>query len=331
MPTRSRLISILSILAAGLGLSIIMSLTSGVVDVGVADLIGILSGGGEPMSREIILKLRLPRIILAAIVGAALSVSGGVFQGIFRNQLADPYVLGISSGAALGAAIAILSPFHHPWLTPIASFLGSLATLAMIYPVGRIGGRIYLTALLLAGVMVGLFLSAILWLLLSLSPREKLGDVIFWLMGNLGLASYQRILPVLLYVTMSMVTVLSMARGLNAMNMGEDEARQLGIDTERLKRRSLIAASLMTGAVVSVSGVIGFVGLIIPAGLRVVIGNDARLILPASALLGATFLILSDTLARVLLAPVELPIGIVTSLVGAPVFIYLLRKIRWSV
>jgi iron complex transport system permease protein len=263
---------------------------------------------------------------LAGLVGAGLSVSGAVFQALLRNPLADPYILGVSSGAAVGAIVALLLGLGTASLgLPLVSFLGALMTVLLVLYFGRQDGKIHPNTLLLAGVIIGSFLSAVIMFFISVSQREELRTIIFWLMGDFSLANPQTLLTVLPYVLGGFVVVYLQARHLNVILFGEENALQLGVNVERLRLICYLFASLITAASVSVCGLIGFVGLIVPHGSRLIFGPDHRILIPASALIGASFLIASDTLARILLAPVELPVGVITAAFGGPCFIYLLR------
>lgn len=285
------------------------------------------TGTGTEMERTIILSLRLPRALLAGLVGAGLSVSGVIFQALLRNPLADPYILGVSSGSAVGAIIAILFGLSAlSFGLPLVSFAGALTTIALVFYFGKQEGKLHPNILLLAGVITGSFLSAIIMFFLSISQREELHTIIFWLMGDFSFANTRAISIILPYIAAGFFVLYDQSRRLNLILSGEESALQLGVGVERLKIISYLAASLITAASVSLCGLIGFVGLIIPHSARLLFGPDHRLLLPASALIGASFLIASDTLARTLLAPVELPVGVVTAAFGGPFFIYLLRK-----
>jgi iron complex transport system permease protein len=285
-----------------------------------------LRGAGSDTERTIILSLRFPRAILAGLVGAGLSVSGATFQALLRNPLADPYLLGVSSGAAVGAIIAILLGLGTFSLgLPLASFLGALLTILVVFYFGRQDGKIYPHTLLLAGVITGSFLSALIMFFISVSRREEVHTIIFWLMGDFSFSSPRAILIVFPYILLGVVLLYLRSRHLNLILSGEENAVQLGVDVEKLKLISYLSASLITAASVSVCGLIGFVGLIIPHSVRLIFGPDHRLLIPSAALLGASFLVASDTLARTLLAPVELPVGVITAAFGGPFFIYLLR------
>ncbi len=285
-----------------------------------------LKGGGSETERTIILSLRLPRAILAGLVGAGLSVSGATFQALLRNPLADPYILGVSSGAAVGAIIAILLGLStSSFGLPLISFLGALLTVLIVFYFGRQDGKIHPNTLLLAGVIIGSFLSALIMFFISVSQKEELHTIIFWLMGDFSFSNARAILVIFPYILLGFFLLYLRSRQLNLILSGEENAVQLGVDVEKLKLVSYLSASLITAASVSVCGLIGFVGLIIPHAVRLIFGPDHRLLIPASALVGASFLIASDTVARTLLAPTELPVGVITAAFGGPFFIYLLR------
>jgi iron complex transport system permease protein len=285
-----------------------------------------LKSAGTETEQVIILSLRFPRALLAGLVGAGLSVSGVIFQALLRNPLADPYILGVSSGSAVGAIVAILMGIgSFSFGIPLASSVGALLTVLMVFFFGRQDGKIHPNALLLAGVVTSSFLSALIMFFISVSQREELRTIIFWLMGDFSFASYQAVRMIVPYILSGIFVLYLLSRPLNLLLAGEEDAVQLGVDVERLKLLSYFFASLITAAAVSVCGLIGFVGLIVPHSVRLLLGPDHRLLIPASALVGASFLIASDTLARVLLAPTELPVGVITAAFGGPFFIYLLR------
>lgn len=278
----------------------------------------------------IILKIRLPRALAAIMVGAALSLSGAVLQALLRNPLADPFVLGISSGAALGAVLAILlgcgASLLGNYAIPGVAFLGALMTIFLVYFISRVAGRVATQTMLLGGVIVNSFFSAIIMFLISVTSNEKLHGVTFWLMGNLEFLSFQIFKPVFFYLLLGSLFIFYLAKDLNLLSLGEETAAELGVEVERLKKISFLLTSLITGAVVAVSGLIGFVGLIIPHLVRLLWGPDHRFLLPAAAILGGLFLVATDTVARTIMAPNEIPVGVITALSGAPFFIYLLRK-----
>ncbi len=283
-------------------------------------------GEETEVERTIILSLRFPRAILAGLVGAGLSVSGAILQALLRNPLADPYILGVSSGAAIGAIIAIMVGLGTlSFGLPLASFLGALLTVLIVFYFGRQEGKLHPNTLLLAGVIIGSFLSALIMFFLSISQKEELHTIIFWLMGDFSFSNKRAILIILPYILFGGILLYCQSRQLNLILSGEESALHLGVNVARLRLVSYLLASLITAASVSVCGLIGFVGLIIPHSVRLVFGPDHRLLIPACALVGASFLIASDTFARTLLAPVELPVGVITAVFGAPFFVYLLR------
>lgn len=293
-------------------------------------LFGSLSGRfaeGTETERAILLSIRLPRALLAGLVGAGLSLSGAIFQALLRNPLADPYILGVSSGSAVGAILAILLGWGGlSFGLPLASFAGAVVTIGLVFQFGKQNGRIHPNTLLLAGVITGSFLSAVIMFFLSVSQREELRTIVFWLMGDFSFAHPRSLLIILPYLTLGFLILYRQSRQLNLLLSGEESALQLGVEVERLKILSYLSASLITAASVSFSGLIGFVGLIMPHALRLLFGPDHRILLPASALAGASYLILCDTLARTILAPIELPVGVVTAAFGGPFFLYLLRR-----
>jgi len=330
--TLKKVVTVSLLLTLLLALVILFSVMVGSVRVDPVRSISILlqsllglQGTETEMERTIILSLRFPRALLAGLVGAGLSVSGVIFQALLRNPLADPYILGVSSGSAVGAIIAILIGLSTlSFGLPLASFAGALMTIALVFYFGKQEGKIHPNILLLAGVITGSFFSAIIMFFLSISQKEELHTIIFWLMGDFSFANPRAIGIVLPYIVAGFFILYYQSRHLNL--SGEESALQLGVNVERLKIISYLSASLITAASVSLCGLIGFVGLIIPHSVRLLFGPDHRLLLPASALIGASFLIVSDTLARTLLAPVELPVGVITAAFGGPFFIYLLRK-----
>jgi iron complex transport system permease protein len=318
MWTRSRIDSVVSLSLLGM---ILLAM------VFVCTMIG-TSG----IDLDIILQIRLPRIILGTVVGSSLAVAGAVFQGILRNPLADPYILGTSTGGALGATIGLfvgrIFVSLQPVIIPLFAFVGSFATVLMVYRLARIGGRIPRDSLILAGVIMSAFLGSLIMFILSLSGRET-HEILYILMGSLGVVFTTDTIVLLVIVVLlslaAFVLIYVRAGNLNLLALGEESARSLGLDVEREKVIFFFSASLMTGAVVSLSGLIGFVGLIVPHIIRMAFGPDHRFLIPASALAGGTLLILSDTLARTVMVQ-EIPVGVITSLFGAPFFLYLLRR-----
>ncbi len=284
---------------------------------------------GVPRSTEVILfQLRLPRVVLAGVVGAALAASGAVFQGLFRNPLADPAIIGVYSGAALGAVVVIVfagSGALGAFGVPLAAFAGALLTALLVYRLARIGPAVHVATLLLAGIAVAAVISSVMSLVMSFSG-EQVRDIYAWLLGGLvgqGWSSIEAVTPL---VAAGVVAAGLTAHDLNLMALGEERAAQLGVEVGALKRRAVAIGALLAACAVSVGGVIGFVGLMTPHLLRLVVGADHRRLLPAVLLAGPTVLILADLVARTALAPQELPVGVVTALLGGPFFLFLLRR-----
>ena len=277
----------------------------------------------------IILQIRLPRVILAGMVGAALAIAGATYQGLFRNPLADPYLIGVAQGAALGAVAGfLLPPIWHgmEFVTiPLLAFTGALVSTAIVYSLARVGKTLPITTLILAGVALGALLASIVSYLI-ISSGEKMHGIMFWLMGSFSLSQWSEVMIALPYMVVGIAIILLFSRPLNIMQLDEEQAQQLGINVERLKLILLAAATLITAAAVSFVGIIGFVGIIIPHAVRLIWGADYRFVLPLSVLTGAIFLIAADLIARTALAPTEIPIGVITALIGAPFFLYLLRR-----
>ena len=279
----------------------------------------------------IVWQLRFPRIILAGMVGAALAVSGATYQGLFRNPLADPFFLGVAAGAALGASLVLLTSvpvyFGGFSLLPLAAFAGAIATVSVTYGIVRRSGGLPLTSLILAGVAMSSLVTAVTSLLIIRSDPD-VKPLLGWLMGGFIGSQWDDIYTILPYVVPGTLVMMAYSRILNTFQLTEEEARQLGVNVERTKLLLVALASLTAAAAVSVSGIIGFVGIIAPHAVRMVWGNDHRFLLPMCLLVGATFLILADLTARTIASPGELPVGIVTAFCGAPFFLYLLRRSR---
>lgn len=278
--------------------------------------------------KTIIVDIRLPRILLAALVGCALAVSGAVMQGVFKNPMADPFIIGISSGAAVGASISILLGLSISigiYSTPFLAFVGATLTIFGVYFIARSGGQVKVETLLLTGIAVGTFLVAITSFLMYMA-NEQFRFLFFWLLGGLYKASWGTIAIAFPLILLGTIIILFFARDLNAMILGEEPAMHLGIDIESVKKILLVFSSLVVGTAVAFSGIIGFVGLITPHIMRILVGPNHRILLPASALAGGIFLIWSDTIARTILSPTEIPVGIITAFCGAPFFVYLLQK-----
>jgi len=294
----------------------------------------LVEGGSSSLEEAVVVQVRLPRILAAAIVGIALSVAGVVLQGLLRNPMADPYVIGISAGASLGASLAITFGIGFSLLgvlnsVPLMAFITALCTVFIVYNIARKGGGVPMLTLLLVGIAVNSFLSAIISFI-EIVSGEALHVIIFWMLGSFAVCNWNYVKIALPFVTIGVVLVYVFARDLNIILLGEEQAHHLGVDTERLKKIMLASVSLITAAAVSISGIIGFIGLIIPHITRILVGPDHRVLVPSSALAGAIVLIICDTIARTIIRPAELPVGIITSLLGCPFFIYLLRERKGS-
>lgn len=325
---RTTLVTLGSLLA-GLVLVAFISLVVGTTRTSVGEVAAVLFQGPDHSSeavRTIILQIRLPRVLLAMIVGAGLSVAGATFQALLRNPLAEPYILGISSGGTVGALVAMsLGLGVSQFLPPLFSFVGSLSVMLLVFALGYRRGSLDTNALLLSGVMVGAFFSAMV-LLFTAVMNQDIRTTYLWLIGNLGAAEMRSVIVLLPMMLLAGGVLIAQARFFNLIATGDETAMHLGVEVERVKRISYLMASLVTGLSVSVSGVIGFVGLVVPHACRLLFGADHRLLLPASFLAGAIYLLLCDLLSRVLLSPSEIPVGVVTAVIGAPVFIYLLKR-----
>ncbi len=277
----------------------------------------------------IIWQIRLPRIAIAALVGMALASSGATYQGLFRNPLADPYLIGVASGAGLGATIVLVSSipvyFHGFSLLPVAAFAGALLAVALAYIVAKRAGGLPLTTLLLAGIAISSLAGALAGLLM-IRANPDVRPLLAWLMGGFAGSRWQDVRIVLPYLVPGVIGMVAYSRILNLMQLGEDEAKQLGVNVERTKMILIIVASLTTAAAVSVSGLIGFVGLVGPHAVRLLWGHDHRFLIPMSMLVGAGFLVLADLFARTVASPSEIPVGLVTAFCGAPFFLYLLYR-----
>jgi len=294
-----------------------------------------LSGAGLEQAELIVGQIRLPRALLGLAVGSVLALSGVAMQALFRNPLADPGLIGVSSGAALGAALAIVGgslldagapPEASPTLLSASAFAGGLVVTALVYRLGRRDGQTRVATMLLAGLALSALAGAAIGLFGYLADDAALRRLTFWNLGSLSGASYARLWPLLLAALGVALWLPRRAGALNALLLGESEARHLGFEVERLKRELVLCTALGVGAAVAAAGLVGFVGLLVPHLLRLLCGPDHRLLLPAAMLAGASLLLFADLLARLLLAPAELPLGIVTALLGAPFFLWLLRR-----
>lgn len=334
---RSRLYSITG-LALLLGVVMVVASAVGSTHIPIGTIWGILlsrlpfidiTPAWSAATETIIVDIRLPRVLLAGLVGAALGVAGAAYQGLFRNPLADPYLIGVAQGAALGAVIGFVTPWPVAGI-PALAFLGGLMAVGAVYSLARVGKTLPVTTLILAGVALGAFLASITSYLMIVSG-DRLHGIISWLMGRFSLGNWEQVWIVAPSVIIGMAVIWLHARPLNVMQLDEEQAQQLGINVEQVKLILLVAATLITAAAVSFVGTIGFVGIIVPHAVRLIWGPDHRFLLPLATLAGAGFLILADTVARTVLAPTEIPVGVITAFVGAPFFLYLLRQKKMAI
>lgn len=316
--------------------AVVVSLTTGPTAVGLRDLIAYVTGGAEAMAiqdRVILESVRVPRTLLGLLAGAGLAVSGAMMQGLFRNPLADPGIVGVTSGAGLAAVVAIVlggsvlapvSAFLGPWFLPTFAFFGGLINTLLLYVIATEKGETSTTMLILAGIAIGALTGAATGVLIFMADDRALRDITFWSLGSLGGATYVKILSILPFIAVVLLLIPFLARGLDALILGDAAAFHMGIPVQRLKRIAIIAVAAACGATVAAAGSIGFVGIVVPHLLRLAMGPSHRFLLPGSALGGAALLILADSIARTIASPAELPIGIVTALIGTPVFLFLL-------
>ncbi len=323
--------------ALGLVLAALLGLAIGPTPISIHEILrnigihaGLVQGRVGPIENTVLWQIRAPRLVLGLLAGSMLAVAGGTYQGIFRNPLADPYILGVASGAGFGATVAIVGlgglVSADANLIPPFAFGGALLAVSATWIIGGRGSRSSGATLILTGVAVGSLMTSAQTLLQQHASLTSLAHVYIWLLGSLASASWATVLRLIPYVGVCLVACLLVARNLDVMSVGETEARVLGLNVRRLRLVALGAASLGTAAVVSAVGLIGFVGLVVPHIVRMLSGTSYRRILPISALVGAAFLVFADTVARTVLAPSELPIGVITALVGAPTFVLILAK-----
>lgn len=319
----------LAVLAAIVVAALVLSVRLGAVPMTTGEVIAAIRGEGDPTASAIVRQLRLPRSVTAALVGAALAASGATFQALLRNPLAEPYILGVSGGAAVGAvgAIVLGAAAMSTWVVPAAAFAGAIVAILLVLRIAAsVGSSIDTRVLLLAGVVVGSFFNACILLALTLTDAESFRSAIFWMMGSFAGSSWGAAGSFALYFIPGLLILIALGRALNLMAIGEETAAYLGTSVERVKLTAYTTASLLTAASVAVAGVIGFVGLIIPHVIRLAWGGNYRFLIPASALLGAAFLAAADAIARVAAAPTELPVGVITAFIGVPFFVWLLRR-----
>lgn len=305
------------------GFSILASLFIGSSSLAFGHVLGALLGNASEIHQTVVWDLRLPRALIAFATGAMLSIAGVLMQVLLRNPLADPYVLGVSGGASLAALIAMLAGFGSTMITGSA-FLGALFSIFIVFVLAQGQGGWTITRLLLTGVVMAAGWGALISFLLVISPPDKVHSMLFWLMGDL---SYDRpLLPGVVILILGLVITLPLCRQLNVLIWGEKQASSLGVDTKRVRLIIFFSASLLTAGAVSLAGGIGFVGLVVPHFVRLLVGNEHRILLPASALAGAILLIWADMLARTIMAPTQIPVGVLTAMLGVPLFLYLLRR-----
>ncbi len=306
--------------------AILFALAVGDASIPLRDIIATVRGLADDQTRFIILELRLPRTMVAALVGAALAGAGAIFQSLLRNPLADPFVLGISGGAATAAVIVITAGFTAFIPTPVAAFLGALAAMALVYGIGRSQGRLNTQSLLLAGVIANAFFTAVILFVLALADPTTLMRAYHWMMGHLAATGWQDLKYLIPFIVAAAVIVLWDARRIQLIQLGPETAWHLGVDVTSVERRMLFASCLLTASAVASAGMIGFVGLITPHIVRRLFGSDFRILFPMSMISGASLLMISDTIARTVLAPGELPVGVLTAAMGAPLFLFLLHR-----
>lgn len=327
--TTTRTIFALSLLALLLFVTALASVLIGSTSVALSDVWNSLLHPSDvrlEVTRTILLNIRLPRVLLAIFIGSGLSIAGVTFQALLRNPLAEPYILGISSGGTVGVLLAVVSGIGLAQVvTPLFAFAGSGLVLMVVYALGHRRGFLDTNALLLSGVMVGAFFNAVILLFVAIVDQD-IRSIYLWLLGNLANADYGSLAVVAPFILIASAGLMMQAKFFNLLAMGEESAQHLGVEVEQVKRRSYLLASLITGFTVSAGGIIGFVGLIVPHACRMLFGPDHRLLLPASFLAGASFMLVCDLLSRIVMAPSEIPVGAITAAVGAPLFIYLLKR-----
>ena len=317
-PSRSLLV-----LLPGALLALALAVAIGSVNLAPAEIWAVLRGAGEPLHRTMLMELRLPRALAAFAVGGLLSVAGALMQVLLRNPLADPYVLGLSGGAAVGALLAMIAGLGMA-LVSGAAFTGALVSTAIVFGTAHGTGSWTPTRLLLTGVVVAAGWGALISFLLAIAPARELPGMLFWLMGDM--ANARTPWPPLVVLALVVAAAMPFGRSLNVLARGPQQAAALGVAVRRMEWTVYVAAALITATAVTVAGSVGFVGLIVPHMLRLVVGYDQRIILPASALAGGTLLVLADTLARTIIAPEQLPVGVITAMLGVPVFLWLLHR-----
>jgi iron complex transport system permease protein len=341
-----RAVAAIILLTLALAAIAFVSLTAGASDASLLDALAhwvspdSVGAALSERDRLIILDIRLPRIAMGVLIGAALAISGAIMQGLFRNPLADPALIGVSAGAALGAAamivlggtlLAPVASLTGIYALPLAAFVGALAVTLILYRISTRRGQTSVATMLLAGLALAALANALLGLLIFMADDRQLRDLTFWNLGSLAGATWSKLAAISPVIIVSLIIVTFLARGLNALSLGEATARHLGVPVQRLKYAAVLAVAGAAGAAVAVSGTIGFVGIIVPHLLRLAIGPDNRFLLPAAGLGGACLLLVADVVSRTIVAPAELPIGIMTAVAGAPVFLWILLRQRGQV
>ena len=316
-------------LVAATLVALLLGVTVGPADLTIGVIWDALLGRGDNAAVAIVRDLRLPRALLAFFVGGSLAVTGAALQALVRNPLADPYLLGLSGGAGLGAVAAIVFRVGGMWAVPLAALGGALLAIALVYRLALVSGAVLdARVLLLSGVVVGAFAASLMGAIIAISPAPEVRNALLWLLGGFDAASWSALGVFSVYAVVPLVVIYRQNRPLDLLSLGEEPAAFLGADVERLKRVLYVAASLLTAAAVSVSGIIGFVGLVVPHAIRMLWGHLHRSLLPAAFLLGGVLLVVADAVARTAFAPLSLPVGVVTALIGVPVFVLLVR--RWA-
>jgi iron complex transport system permease protein len=309
--------------------SLIFAAATGAVKISASEIMAILTKGDDTVNASILMEIRLPRVLLAAVLGAGLAAVGGVMQAIFKNPLVDSYTLGMSSGAALGAVLSILTGINISILgiktTGVFAFAGAVLTLFFVYSLAYTRNRMSINSLLLSGVAVSYFLASVISFLMMLN-HDKIEHIVFWTMGSLSMATWDEFFISSVLTIPSLAVLMYYTRELNILVMGEDAAHHLGINTFALKTTLLITCAVIVGSVVSTGGTIAFLGLVAPHIIRLIVGSDNKKVIPYSALMGSILLVLADTAGRVLIQPAEIPVGVMTSIMGGPFFIFLLKK-----
>jgi len=339
----NRLVWVILLLGVGLLFSLLLASAFGAVTIPLPDIVKMtlnrvavsdFPSSWRAADETIIFQIRLPRVLGGALIGAALATAGVLFQGLLRNPMADPYIIGTSAGAAFGAIVAMVLPISLVFLgfglVPVAAFACALTTVVLVYNLARVGGRTPIISMLLAGFVVSALLAAVIAFMISISDRLnlRLHAVYSFLLGHVSVTNWEQLGVVAPLILGGIIGARFLAFRLNAFSLGEDGAAYVGVEVERDKMIILALGSLLTAAAVSISGLIGFVGLVMPHAVRLSLGPDHRLLLPVAALAGASFLVIADLLARMVLAPMEVPVGVITAIIGAPFFLYLLRRSR---